>query len=80
VGISRGLKQLQSSSRARQSIDERAEKFNQRTSESEAMTIETPDLTTSADVSTADQLTELFALSIEDLDLVGGGTSVGIAI
>jgi hypothetical protein len=44
------------------------------------MTTETLDLNTAAEVSKTDDLTELFALSVEDLDLVGGGTAVGIAI
>jgi hypothetical protein len=42
------------------------------------MSIETLELNTVAEVTKADETFELLALSIDDLDLVGGGQIVGI--
>jgi hypothetical protein len=56
---------------------ERALKLNQHIAEEDTMNTETLELGTVAGVSETDEAIELLALSLDDLDLVGGGTQVG---
>jgi len=55
---------------------ERVENRNQQTAEEEIMSIETLELTVAAEVAKKEDAFELLALSIDDLDLVGGGHAV----
>jgi hypothetical protein len=54
---------------------ERARKPNQHTAEEDTMNIETIELNAVADLVKNDDAFELLALSMDDLDLVGGGAS-----
>jgi hypothetical protein len=57
---------------------ERAQKPNQHTAEEDTMTTETLELNAVAETEKSSETLELLALSIDDLDLVGGGSSLGL--
>jgi hypothetical protein len=56
---------------------ERAWKPNQHTAEEDTMNIETLELNAAAEATKADETFDLLALSADDLDLVGGGNTIG---
>jgi hypothetical protein len=55
----------------------RAQKPNQHIAEEDTMTTETLELNTVAEFAKNDDAFELLALSLDDLDLVGGGIAIG---
>jgi hypothetical protein len=55
----------------------RAKKPNQHTAEEDTMIIETLELNAVTEVAKNDDAFELLALTLDDLDLVGGGHSIG---
>jgi hypothetical protein len=57
---------------------ERAQKPNQHTAEEDTMNIETIELNAVAETENSSEPLEMLALSIDDLDLVGGGSSLGL--
>ena len=50
---------------------------NQDTAEEDTMSIETLELNAVAEVAKNEDAFELLALSIDDLDLIGGGSTIG---
>lgn len=56
---------------------ERALKLNQHTAEEVIMNIEALELNAVAEVAKAEESVELLALTVDDLDLIGGGVYVG---
>lgn len=50
---------------------------NQQTAEEDIMSIETLELNAIAEVAKSEDAFELLALSIDDLDLIGGGVTIG---
>ena len=54
------------------------QKPNQHTAEEDTMNIETLELNAVAETEKSSEALELLALSIDDLDLVGGGASLGL--
>jgi hypothetical protein len=57
--------------------NERAKKLNQHTAEEDTMNIETLELNAIAETAKTEESLELLALSVDDLDLVGGGVITG---
>jgi hypothetical protein len=43
------------------------------------MNVETIELNAVTEIAKTDELSDLLALSLDDLDLVGGGTAIGVA-
>jgi hypothetical protein len=56
----------------------KTEEINQPAEKETAMNVETVELQTIAEVAKTDEVIEMLTLSLDDLDLVGGGSSLGM--